>query len=386
MSLQIDVRVAERDVDTALEVRDGETLAVIGPNGAGKSTLLSLIGGMLRPSSGRIVLDGAVLTEVQPGQRARLVPPYDRRITTLSQDPVLFPHMTALGNVMFGLRSQGEPGRAARGLAQHWLEQVGALELAERRPAQLSGGQAQRVALARALAVRPHLVLLDEPMAALDIDVAPALREQLRRVLAETTTVIVTHDLLDVASLADRVAVLEVGRLLQLGRTAEVLTRPRSAFAARFAGLNLVRGQWCGDGIAIESAIGSGTDDHLARTDALHVHGGEVLRADPPRSGTRNAEAMGSGEITAGSEVLGAFPPRSVQLQSVNADPRSGDRTMLRRTVRSLEPYGEVVRVRAGELAADITAQQAAELHLQPGTDVILTVRAEDVSVYPAVP
>ena len=351
MSLQIDVTVVERDVEIALEVHDGETLAVVGPNGAGKSTLLALIAGMLPPTSGRIGLGERVITEVQEGRRAHLVPPYDRRITSLTQDAVLFPHLTALGNVMFGLRSQGESVREARRLARHWLDRVGVLDLAGRRPAQLSGGQAQRVAIARALAVRPQLVLLDEPMAALDIDVAPALREQLRQVLAETTALIVTHDLLDVASLADRVAVLENGRLLQLDRTAEVLVRPRSAFMARFAGLNLVRGTWRTEGIALES---------------------ELLRA------------VAGSEIPAGTAVLGAFPPRAMELRLSWTDTAVEPGSVLHRTVRALEPHGELVRVRAGDLAADISAQHAAELHLQPGSEVLLSVPTEAVSVYPA--
>lgn len=174
MSLSLRAAVAERRVDLDLEVAAGETVALIGPNGAGKSTALALVAGTLRPSSGEVALDGRILS----GPRA-WVPPHRRRVTTLGQDPVLFPHLTAAGNIRFALRSQGMARSRAREESHRWLDELGIGALAGRRPTQLSGGQAQRVAIARALAADPQLLLLDEPMAALDVDVAPTLREQL---------------------------------------------------------------------------------------------------------------------------------------------------------------------------------------------------------------
>jgi molybdate transport system ATP-binding protein len=336
MTLQLRAAVAERGVELDLAVGDGETLAHVGPNGAGKSTALSLVAGTLRPTSGSVALDGRVLADARTW-----VPPHDRRVTTLSQDPVLFPHLTALGNVMFPLRARGMPRRRARAEAEARLSELHLTELAERRPSQLSGGQAQRVAIARALAAQPRLLLLDEPMAALDVDVAPALREQLRGFLASRTAIVVTHDVLDALALADRVTVLEEGREVETGPTEAVLSRPRSAFAARFAGLNLVTGRWDGE--------------HVRLT------GGEHL---PARS-----------EEAPGTAVRAAFRPASVHLVEEGGLPR---------TVRTLAPRGDLVRVMTEDLAADLPPQEVAHRHLVPGAAVRLAVAAEDVTAYGA--
>src|SRR5699024_751846 len=179
MSLHVTASVPERRVELELAVQDGETLALVGPNGAGKSTVLSLVSGALRPARAEVVLAGRVLT----GERD-WVPPHRRSVTTLAQDPVLFPRRAALGRPRSAPRSQGVRRARAREEAVQWLGELGLSEFAHRRPSRLSGGQAQRVAIARALAADPRLLLLDEPMSALDIDVAPALREQLGRFLA----------------------------------------------------------------------------------------------------------------------------------------------------------------------------------------------------------
>lgn len=336
MSLAVSACVPERGVELELEVAGGQTLALIGPNGAGKSTVLSLVSGALRPATGQVVLDGRLLT----GQR-RWVPPHARRVTTLSQDPVLFPHLTALGNIMFALRSQGMPRPQARSEAQRRLAELGLDELSDRRPSHLSGGQAQRVAIARALAADPRLLLLDEPMAALDIDVASALREQLRRYLAGRTALIVTHDVLDALTLADRLAVLEQGRLVEQGPTRDLLTRPRTAFSARFAGLNLLSGRWVGDGVLLPDGA------------RLPAHG----------------------EHAAGTEVLASFRPSVVHLV-----PDGG----IRRTIDSLLPHGDLIRVRTQDLAADLPPQEIAAHRLEPGASVGLAVPPEAVTTYPA--
>ena len=336
MSLSLRASVPERGVELELEVADGETLALIGPNGAGKSTALSLIAGALRPATGQVVLDGQVLT----GQ-GRWVPPHQRQVTTLSQDPVLFPHLTARGNIRFGLRAQGQSRQRAHREAERWLAELGITELAERRPAALSGGQAQKVAIARALAADPRLLLLDEPMAALDIDVAPALREQLRGFLAPRTALIVTHDVLDALSLADRIVVLEAGRVAEQGPTKELLTRPRTAFTARFAGLNLVNGRWDGGAVVLED--------------------GTRLRA--------------AGDFRAGSWVHAAFRPSAVRLTANDGIPR---------TVTGLLPRGDLIRVRTRDVAADLPPQEIAEHRLEPGSAVRLAIPAEAVTAYEA--
>ena len=342
MTLALEATVPERGLDVALDVADGETLALVGPNGAGKSSVLSLIAGTLRPSAGRITLEGRLLST-----GALLVPPHDRAVTTLAQDPVLFPHLSVAQNIAFGLRAQGTPRRRAREEASWWLSEIGLGDLADRRPSQLSGGQAQRVAIARALAASPRLLLLDEPMAALDIDVAPALRELLRRVLAERTTILVTHDVLDVVTLADRVAVLEGGRLVESGPTADVLARPQQQFTARLAGVNLLTGTW--DGHTVDGTLAG----------MMHE------------------------SVAAGTRVRAAVRPAHVDLLEDDAHPSPGT-MVLARQVTDLEPRGDAVRVRAGEIAADLTPQLVARQRLRPGDEVRLGIRAADVAIYPA--
>ncbi|WP_182526004.1 sulfate/molybdate ABC transporter ATP-binding protein [Nocardioides dongkuii] len=343
MSLHLDARVAGRGYDVALDVAAGQTLAVLGPNGAGKSTTLDLVAGLLRPDDGRVVLGGRELT----GRHA-WVAPHDRRVALLAQDPLLFPHLGVLDNVAFGPRSRGAGRRAARDTARRWLDEVGVGDLADRRPGELSGGQGQRVALARALAAEPSLLLLDEPLAALDVAVAPALRQTLRRVLEGRTAVVVTHDALDALLLADRVVVLDGGRVVEDGPAAEVLSRPRSAFAARVAGLDMVRGTWAG-GVRAPSG-------HV-------VHG--IVTGPAPQPG---------------DPVVAVFRPAAVSV--FREAPGGSPRNAFRVVVTDLEPRGDQVRVRAGDLAADVTAYAVAELGLAPGSPVTFSVKASEVAVY----
>jgi molybdate transport system ATP-binding protein len=348
MSLRLSVTVADRGVEAALHVADGETLALLGPNGSGKSTVLGVLAGLVRPSTGRVVLDDDVLTDVGPGRPGRMVAPHARRTALLGQDALLFPHLDALENVAFGPRSRGHSRGTARAEAQRWLDAVGVGELAARRPRQLSGGQAQRVAVARALAAQPRMLLLDEPMAALDVAVQPALRQVLRRVLADRTALIVTHDPLDALLLADRVVVLESGRVVEEGPSRRVLARPRSGFAARLAGLNVVRGTW---------------HDGAIHAEGLVVHG--LVEGDPP---------------TAGDPAIAAFRPQAVAVyrEEVHGSPRNAFEV----TVTEVEPRADLVRVHAGDLAADVTVQAAADLELAAGSRVTFAVKATEVSVY----
>ena len=226
----------------------GEVVAVLGPNGAGKSTALHVVTGLVRPDSGLVRLGDRVLTDTGTGVN---VATHDRRVGLLLQDPLLFPHLSVADNVAFAPRAQRRGKAVARERALHWLREVGADEFADRKPRELSGGQAQRVAIARALAGEPDVLLLDEPMAGLDVAVAAAIRAVLRRVLARDgrSAMLVTHDLLDVVTLADHVLVLEDGRVAETGRTADVLGAPRSGFGARLAGVNVVTGTVESDGV-----------------------------------------------------------------------------------------------------------------------------------------
>ena len=349
MTLELVAQVAERDVDLAFDVAAGETLAVLGPNGSGKSTALWVTAGLVQPDVGRVLLDGRVLTDVGPGRPGVRVPPHARRTALLGQEPLLFPHLDALENVAFGPRSGGTARASARRDAQRWLDEVGVGELAARRPSQLSGGEAQRVAVARALAAQPGLLLLDEPLAALDVAVLPALRQTLRRVLADQTAIVVTHDPLDALLLADRVVVLEDGRVVEQGTSAEVLSRPRSPFAARLAGLNLVAGTWRHG--CVETAEG------------LRVHG--LVEGEEPASG---------------EGVIATFRPQSV---AVFRDPVAGSpRNAFDVKITEVEPLADLIRVHAGALHADVTVQAAAQLELTVGMVVTFSVKATEVSVY----
>lgn len=358
MTLRIDATLASRAAELSLEVPTGHTVALLGPNGAGKSTLLGLVAGLLRPDHGEVVVGeraaaggGRVLVRVEDGRTQRWVPPHARRVALLAQDPLLFPHLDARANVAFGPRASGLSRRAALGVAQEWLERLGVAHLADRRPSALSGGQAQRVALARALATDPEVLLLDEPLAALDVEAAPELRHVLRAATAGRTCVVATHDVVDAVLLADRVAVLEAGRVVEEGPTGEVLARPRSAFGARFAGLNLLRGRWGGDELA--AASGERVRGH---------HG-----AGPaPRPG---------------EEAVAVFRPTAV---SVYRDLVAGSpRNTWQVEVSAVEPHGELVRLRAGDLSADVTPAAAADLGVTPGSQVWFSVKATEVDVYP---
>ncbi len=224
------------DLDAEIAVAEGEVVAIVGPNGSGKTTVLRALAGLVPLSEGRIVLDGVVLEDPARGVR---VPPEHRPVGFVFQDYLLFPHLSALENVAFGLRCRGMAHRPARDRARQWLERVGLAQHSGARPRALSGGQAQRVALARALATDPGLLLLDEPTAALDAGARVELRREIRRHL-ETfrgTRLLVTHDPLEAATLADRLVVLEAGRVVQSGTPAEVSERPRSKYVAELVGI-----------------------------------------------------------------------------------------------------------------------------------------------------
>lgn len=227
-------------VDVSLEAAAGETVAVMGPSGAGKSTLLQALAGLVPLSDGEISVGGKAVDRV--GASPVRTPPMRRGIVLLGQDARLFPHLSVRENVAFGPRAAGVGARDARDAADALLARVGLPGSGDRAPQELSGGEAQRVAVARALAASPRAVLLDEPLVALDPSTASDIRRMLREQLADTTTVAVTHDAADAVALADRLVVVEAGRVTQAGPVREVLAAPASAFVAAIAGLNRVEG------------------------------------------------------------------------------------------------------------------------------------------------
>ncbi|MCH9728627.1 MAG: ATP-binding cassette domain-containing protein [Actinomycetia bacterium] len=354
-SVRVDARLDQRRVEFDLALDDGQVLAVLGPNGAGKSTLMLMLAGLLRPDHGRIELGPTVVSDAADGT---FVPAHARGVAMLTQQARLFPHLSVAANVAYGPRCAGQSRSASRAIARHWLDAVDAAHLADRRPAQLSGGQAQRVALARALAADPQVLLLDEPMSALDVTAAPGVRRLLREVLRGRTAMIVTHDLLDALAIADAVAVVDGGRVVETGPVRQVLTSPRSEFAARIAGLNLVAG-----------TIG---EPGRLRTDW-------------------EFEVFGTGEVQPGTAAIALFRPGAV---AVHPDPPHGSpRNVVAVTIAELDVRGPIVRVRGIDqpdgtagLAADITTSAAADLDLVPGKTVYFAVKAQEVELHAALP
>ncbi|WP_312855221.1 sulfate/molybdate ABC transporter ATP-binding protein [Agromyces agglutinans] len=337
------------ELDVSVALGPGEVLALLGPNGAGKSTLLGLLAGLLRPDTGRVVLDGRVLDEVAATTHVR---PEHRRIGLLGQDPCLFPHLTAAQNVAFGPRAAGRPRCEASELAGEWLDRVGLGGFADRRPAELSGGQRQRAAIARALAAAPAVLLLDEPFASLDAEIVIDVRRMLREQLAATGTsaIVVSHDVLDAVVLADRTAVLERGRIVDEGVTAAVLAAPRSPFTAAIAGVNLVLGAAAGDAV-----LAAGHRFQGVAVDELHD-------GEPAAAVFRPA-----------SVIVASRRPEGTSLRNIWSD---------RITAIDPAPGGARLRFEAPALQADVTAAALAELGLAPGDDAWLAVKAAEVRVH----
>ena len=348
MSLEFAATVGDRGFDVRLSVAAGETVAVLGPNGAGKSTLLSVLAGLLKPDAGHARLHGRSLFEIVDG-RGPWVQPHSRGISLLAQDAMLFPHLSVLDNVAFGPRSLGVARHEANSRAHAWLERVDAVELAGRRPSQLSGGQAQRIAVARALASEPGLLLLDEPLAALDVSVAPAIRRMLTDVLRDRAAIIVTHDVLDAYTLADRVVVMEAGRIVDVGPTRQVLDNPSNQFAAALVALNLLVGTSAAHGIDTDSG-------HRVRADST----------EPIAVGVRTGVAI---------------RPTDVDISTV--EPADTGLNVVPGTVIDVEPRGDIVRVRIADLAADVPPSVVARLDLVAGTPVWFTFRPSDAVAYP---
>jgi molybdate transport system ATP-binding protein len=322
-------------------------VAVLGPNGAGKTTLLRALAGLLPIERGCVAIGGVVVDA--PLQRV-YVPPEGRSVGVVFQDYLLFPHLSARENVAFGLRAKGIRRAEARRRADEWLARLGLGDRGGDKPTKLSGGQAQRVALARALAPEPTLLLLDEPLAALDVGIRVDLRRELRSVLSDFrgARILVTHELLDAVALADRIVVLENGRVAQAGPIAEVSARPRSRYVADLVGVNLLRGRARGNHVTLDS-------------------GGVVVAAD---------EGAGDVYVT--------VHPHAVALH--RRHPEGSPRNVWQGTVDGTDLLGDRVRVHlrgAVPLVAEVTPAAVAELDLHDGVEVWASVKATELAVYP---
>ena len=348
LTAQVALRLGALDLDVTVQATPGEIVAVLGPNGAGKTTLLRAIAGLVPLTRGRVELDDVVLDDVA---RDIHLPPERRPIGVVFQDYLLFPHLSALENVAFGLRARGVAAREARLRAASWLDRLGVGEYAETRPRALSGGQAQRVALARALAIDPRLLLLDEPLAALDASARGDVRRDLKRHLTSFAgiRIVITHDPLEAVALADRLVILEGGRVVQTGSPAEVTQRPRSRYVADLVGVNLLRG--------------------TATAGQVALSGGATLQSADGVDG----------------EVFAVVHPRAVALH--RGRPEGSPRNVWRGRASALDFQGDRVRVGIeGEMPiiAEVTPAAVRDLDLAEGAEVWVSVKATEITVYPA--
>lgn len=341
-------------LDAELFARSGETLALIGPNGAGKSTILAALAGLAPLDAGYVRLGDRVLDDTA----ARIRVPIARRgIGIVFQDLRLFPALDVRDNIAYGLRARGISRSAGRATAERMLADLEIAHLARAKPPSLSGGEAQRVALARALVIEPALLLLDEPLAAIDARARADLRALLRRTLPAFggPRLLVTHDPVEALVLADRLAVIEDGRIVQHGPPEEVRARPRSAFVAALVGLNLLRGRLRHAPEGVAMVVGEE---------------GSLTVIDPG--------------LPAGSEVAAILPPSAVTLH--RDQPRGSARNVLSATVEYVEFDGDRARVRLDgrpPLVAEVTAASASELGLAAGERVWASVKATEVRIEP---
>ena len=346
--LEATIRVRRTDgftVDVDFSVAPGNTLAIVGPNGAGKSTVVDAIAGVLPVDSGVVRLDGETLDDASAGV---FVPPEHRRVGVVFQDYALFPTMSVAENVAFGIRNTGASKRRSGQVAGEWLDRVGLADLASRRPGELSGGQAQRVALARALAPAPRALLLDEPLAAIDV----SSRADLRRVLAdhlgqfEGPRVLITHDVTDALLLADGVAVIEEGTLTQVGTTDEIRLAPRTRYVADLAGVNLVEGEARGDEVKV------------------------------------GAHPMKIGDTSFWGPVMLIIRPSAISVH--REQPHGSPRNAWATTIDRIEHHGDRVRLSTAgpvPLVAEITPAALEALRLSAGDRIWISIKATEISV-----
>ncbi|GAC1589383.1 MAG: ABC transporter ATP-binding protein [Acidimicrobiales bacterium] len=344
----VDLTLGPLHLDVDLHLDDDAVVALVGPNGAGKTTILRAIAGLAPIEHGTIHIDGQLVDDPAAGVH---VGSEDRNVGVVFQEHRLFANLTALENVAFGLRARGVPRAEARARAATWLERVGVPDVTGQRPRELSGGQAQRVALARALVTEPTVLLLDEPLAAVDASARADLRHLLRSELnrCRGARLVITHDPVEAAALADRLVVLEHGRVTQEGPLADVTARPRTAWVATMVGLNLLHG--------------AGHD----RT--VELAGGEIVAT---------AEA-------ATGPTFVAIRPNAVSLHRER--PQGSARNVWPGTVGALHLAGDRARVPVSgpvSLIAEVTAGAVAELHLADGGPVWASVKATDVETYPS--
>ena len=371
LDLHVSFASAQRNVTADLEVGAGRTLALIGPNGSGKSTVCGVVAGLLDADGGRVLLG-----ERELDGPSGFVPAGRRDVALLSQSPGIFAHMSVLDNVAFGPRCRHVAKGAARERAYAELESAGVEHLAARRGSELSGGQAARVALARALATSPRLLVLDEPMSALDVTARREMRRLVARRAAEEglTVLLVTHDVLDITALAEDVVVLENGRVAERGTTAEVLAAPVSDFAARLTGTAVLTGRLAGDD----------------ESPALKLDEGQVVHGRPRNDGCDSCDGEGAGgsreSLRLGGPGIALVPPDAVALY--REPPQGSPRNVLAGRVTGVDRAGALVsvevRLAGGQtIRAAVTAGAVAEMGIAVDQELWCAIKAVEVRIVP---
>ncbi len=348
LTVDAEVRRGGFSLAVSLEAAPGQVLGLLGPNGAGKSTLLSAVAGLTPVSSGRITLAGLVMDDAEAGT---FVEAAGLPIGFVFQNYRLFPHLTVADNIAFSPRARGRGRQEARAVASQWMARLGLAELAGREPAQLSGGQAQRVALARALAGEPSLLLLDEPLSALDAGTRLDVQAELKAHLASFAgpCMMVTHDPIEALVLANRLIVLEGGRIVQEGTPAQIARQPATDYVAKLVGLNLYRGRADRGQVALDG-------------------GGSFVIADQSRHG----------------DVLVAVRPSAIGVSTQRPESASARNTWPA-TITGLTMLADRIRLDLDGppvALADVTPAAVAELSLDPGSRVWLSAKATDLEVY----
>ncbi len=338
-----------RDINFELEA--GAVGAIVGPSGSGKSTLLNILSGVLSPDSGEVYVDGTLVERACYGEKSAVhIPPSDRNVGYVFQDYLLFPHMTVLENVAFGLKARHLPDQRIKGDVVEMLDTLGLRDLGDKRPGQLSGGQMQRVALGRALVLNPGVLLMDEPLSALDWQTRETLRSELRRVFDQfkTTVVYVTHDLDEAFYFGHKIGVLGSGRLAPLGTRDEILGTMSSS-TARFFGFNLIKAR-------------------LLRSDgpfyvfSAKEWGGEI-----------GVTLVRPHRLALGEEVLLAFSPTAVRL-----NPPRNELEPIKTVVLDVRQFRNTVQIVFGEpprtAVAEVPLHEFGEQALKKGDPVSFSI------------
>ncbi len=350
-------------LELSFSAENGKTTVLLGESGAGKSTVLQLLAGLSKPQRGLIVLNGITYVDSEHNIYRS---PQQRPFGYVFQDYALFPHLNVWENICFGLRSQHLPNGQIKSTVGEALEQVRLTGYEKRRPAQLSGGQQQRVAIARALVLKPELLLLDEPLAALDVQTRREIRQELRQLLRETgiTTVMVTHNYLDALVFGEQILVLEQGRLLQQGGQQDLLRYPRSSYVAELVGMNFFQGK---------------LHERQSRLARIELEAGEVevqamLEEEQGQPGQQISVVVDPRSITLHREGPEGSARNSFQGKILQILPIEQDQGRVR--VSLIQELGGL------QLTAEITANSAAEMDLMEGQSIYASFKASEARAY----